>query len=401
MDKKYFYLPLFIFMICLLFTPLNIYAAEKDNIKQVGATADTVNLQYTLAPQHLDYFYIGIYDPKDLNKAIVTASEKIYSNTGKVTLGGLSPNTSYYARLGVAKDSTGTDVVWYSSCQVITTYGYFESVYSQTAASSSSISVQVNSVPGVTQYKYDLFDSGNHLVNSSIVASTSKTFTGLKSEVNYKARVTPVRSIDGFYAIDEYYIDIPKVACTPKKPSSVKCVSIDTANNYINISTSKSKTADVYETVFYDMNGALVMKRISSSNTLAFTSKKLSKGSYYTMKSRAGIKLSNGKIMYSEYSPTKYFTGLPKATASLKKGKVKIKWNKVSGADYYNVYYRTYNSDYIKIGSKVTTNSLGTKLNVTKGRTYLFKVVPYKVVGNKKYKCASNPSGDYSQLIQF
>lgn len=63
---------------------------------------------------------------------------------------------------------------------------------------------------------------------------------------------------------------------------------------------------------------------------------------------------------------------------------VKVSWSKVEGATGYAVYYKRSTADSWSLIKRTTSRSL-TKSNLSDGKLYQFKVVPYKTKSDKRY----------------
>lgn len=103
-------------------------------------------------------------------------------------------------------------------------------------------------------------------------------------------------------------------------------------------------------------------------------------GSVYnnTLKSNKSNKLFVGSKSYSF---------LKKTSASVSKKEktsLKLKWSKVSGADGYIVYRSTSKDGTYKKIATVTSGQTYTDKGLKKGKTYYYKVVAYRQIGNYK-----------------
>lgn len=116
-------------------------------------------------------------------------------------------------------------------------------------------------------------------------------------------------------------------------------------------------------------------------------------GSAYYYKVRAYKKLADGSVMHGAYSaPTKLYSKPSTTTIKVTKvgsTKVKVTWTKSVGANNYDIYMSTSKSGTYKLlkTRKSTHSKYYTFTNLTKGKTYYFKVRTYKVdgSGNKIY----------------
>ncbi|MCC3867427.1 GH25 family lysozyme [Terrisporobacter mayombei] len=171
----------------------------------------------------------------------------------------------------------------------------------------------------------------------------------------------------------------------PKTVTNTKISS--TTSSSIKLSWSKVSNADGYRIYRSNSkNGTYTkIKDITKNSTLSYTDSSLSsnKKYYYKIKS---FKTSKKEKYYSYYSnvineETKLST--PSVKLSTPKSKsIKVSWNKISGAEGYEVYRLTSkNENY----SKITTINLSyIHTNLTKNKTYYYKVRAYKIVNSKK-----------------
>lgn len=116
-------------------------------------------------------------------------------------------------------------------------------------------------------------------------------------------------------------------------------------------------------------------------------------GSAYYYKVRAYKKLADGSILYGAYStPTKLYS--KPSTVDIKVSKVgstkiKVTWTKSVGANNYDIYMSNSKSGTYRLVKtrKSTHNKYYTFTNLSRGKTYYFKIRTYKIdgSGNKVY----------------
>ena len=132
-------------------------------------------------------------------------------------------------------------------------------------------------------------------------------------------------------------------------------------------------------------NGKYAKIKTHAKNS--FKDTKLKAGKTYYYKVRA-YKLVNGMKIYGDYSSVVAMeTKTSKPSIKVKAGKkqVKITWNKVSGANGYEIYMSTSKSGkYKKIKSANAKTISFTKKKLTEGKKYYFKVRTYKKINGKK-----------------
>lgn len=109
---------------------------------------------------------------------------------------------------------------------------------------------------------------------------------------------------------------------------------------------------------------------------------------FYKVRVRAYSLNSKNEKIYGVWSSWKYVSPQPDVTKKqkVKKG-IKIKWDKINGADNYVVYVSTKkDSGYKKFqttGKNSTTITKYGKNKLKSGKTYYFYVVAQKKVDNK------------------
>lgn len=165
----------------------------------------------------------------------------------------------------------------------------------------------------------------------------------------------------------------------------------------LSVKSKTTSSADLSWSGTYNATGYIVyrstkktsgFKEVGKTTTTSFTDKGLTKGKtyYYKLKSYAG-----STQVTSDFSAVKSvkITSPAPATITAKKaaaGSAKITWGKSMGASGYEVYMassKTGKFTKIKTVTKATTLS-ATKSELTKGKTYYFKVRSYVTVSGKK-----------------
>ena len=180
----------------------------------------------------------------------------------------------------------------------------------------------------------------------------------------------------------------------PQKPSPSAPTAFKAAKssyNSIKLTWKKAKGADSCQ--IYRYNGktkSYALLKTLSANTTAYTDKSLATNTTYKYKIRSCVSV-NGKTYYSGFStvssakPTLSQGAITKLSKSGKTA-VKIKWKKIAGANGYQIYRATKKTGTYK---KVATVKKGSKVSYTnkklkKGKTYYYKVRPYRTVSGKK-----------------
>lgn len=143
-------------------------------------------------------------------------------------------------------------------------------------------------------------------------------------------------------------------------------------------------------------SGFSLAKRITSGGTVSFQNSGLKLNQVYYYRVRA-YRTVNGKRVYGSFSSVVRGKVVLSAPTGIKASIIdyktfEISWNKVAGAQNYQVYYATSKDGEYKLF--MTTSQLKARLtNVLCGQTYYFKVRACKKVG------AVNSVGGYSTLV--
>lgn len=186
----------------------------------------------------------------------------------------------------------------------------------------------------------------------------------------------------------------PSVITTnPATPLNVKAVAESSSS--IKISWTASKNVSGYQV----LRATSASGTFTSTGTVSSTSKicaSLSECKTYYFKVRSYSQV-NGKTYYSEYSPvvsamTKVTVPSGVKAVAESTSSIKISWNRVSGANGYQVWRSTSaNGTYSALGTFTTLSKVSTGLQP--GSIYYYKVRTMREVDGKKYY------SDYSSVV--
>lgn len=176
---------------------------------------------------------------------------------------------------------------------------------------------------------------------------------------------------------------------------TVKNIKAASAKTSVTLSWSKVSGAQKYQVYMYNPKTKKYEKKATVATNKAII-KKLSAGTTYKFKIRAVYK--NTTAVYGSYSSvfstaTKPTTAKISTVKSSAANSATIKWNKISGANGYQVYYSTSKAgSYKKLTttSKTSVTYKGSKLK--SGKTYYFKVRAYKTVGKTNIYGSFSPA---------
>ena len=163
-------------------------------------------------------------------------------------------------------------------------------------------------------------------------------------------------------------------------PGKTSKITATQSTNVIRLKWNAVKGANGYRIYQYDSKSAEYKQIASVKNVTEYRIAKLKAGKNYKFAVMAYFKSDSGKVYFSDGKKAISTATEPDVpTASLKvSGKTAaISWNKISGADGYQVYYSTSkNGEYKKL--KSTSELSLKKIGLTFGKTYYFKVRAYK-----------------------
>ena len=194
-----------------------------------------------------------------------------------------------------------------------------------------------------------------------------------------KPSVTPVPS------------ETPNPTPTPaEKPTIPKLKSVISTYNAITFKWNTVSDADGYR-VYRKVNSGK-WKSVKTTKETVYKDKDTKAGYkyFYTVKA---YKIIDGKKVYSGYNK-KGLSGKLNTTVSLKtkNNTVSVSWKKTNGASGYYVYRTTSkNGKYSKIKTITSGKTLKyTDKKVKLGKTYYYKVIPFRKISGKSVKSASS-----------
>ena len=184
---------------------------------------------------------------------------------------------------------------------------------------------------------------------------------------------------------------IPTPTSIPtKKPASPKLEKVTSSYNAISFKWTAVSSVDGYQ-VFRKVNSGK-WKSVKTTTGLVYKDKDTKAGYKYSYTVKA-YKLIDGKKVYSGYDK-KGLSGKLNTTVSLKNknNTVSVNWKKTNGASGYYIYRTTSKKGkYSKIKTITSGKTLKyTDKKVKKGKTYYYKVVPFRKISGKAVKGASS-----------
>lgn len=222
-------------------------------------------------------------------------------------------------------------------------------------------------------------------VGKALVKGTDYTVTGLaakKAVSRYTVKVTFKGNYSGSKTL--YFTIVPKAPLS----ASANLDSVSQTASYNDVKfTWKASTGATGYFVYYKKGTGAWSNAISTTKT-SYTKKDLSSGVKYTFKVVPYYKVSSGTKYYStaQYRTASVYTLKKLATPIVSKSgtKVKVKWTNINGESGYQISKSTSKTGTNIVSTYATTSGTYKILNVTKGKTYYYKVRAYKTVSGKK-----------------
>ena len=233
-----------------------------------------------------------------------------------------------------------------------------------------------------------IYDGNNQEPNVSINGLSKEDYT-----VSYKNNIDVGMATITIEGKGNYTGTITKTFTI--RPASVVNVK-STSNSYSSnkVTWSPAEKVDGYEVYRATSESGTYYLRTTRSTT-SYTNTALTTGKTYYYKVRA-YKIVDGEKLYGDFSeivsskPQLSSTTAKVSSASYNSNKVT--WNSVSGASGYEVYRATSNGGTYSLRTTRSTTSY-TNTELTTGKTYYYKVRPYRLVDGKKVY------GDFSVVV--
>ena len=315
-----------------------------------------------------------------------TSYEVLFNNqthtttTTKVTISGLSANTSYYYQVR-AKNAGGTG--YYSAQQTIKTLEIAPGVPTnvRATATSNSITLQWDKVTGAASYDVRV---GSTVYN---VTGTTKTITGLLANTSYSCQVR-AKNTGGMSAYTTA-LNVKTLVNPPATPMNVRAT---TTTDSITISWNLVGNATGYEVRL----GNLIY--IASGTPKVITGLEPGTEYHYSVRAKNG----GGYSEYSAIQTATTFLGAPtgvSATSTL--NTVTVSWDAMDKADSYDVQFDGKNTS-VQAGASESTQMRVFSRDARQG-VYRMSKVFYGLKPNTEHTyCvrANNAagSGEYSPL---
>lgn len=391
--------------------------AKVTGVKQIGGDEDSVKVTWnTVVGSDINYIVEYSQDKKTWGE------ERSYSSNEE-TIYNLTGGSTYFVRVkaisGYYSSSSRQDGAYSDVIEVVTAPNVTTEAIAQFDATSSSVSVCWNAVPGATSYDVYVY---NHNMSSENIfvgttSATSTSISGLLPDESYGVHVYPKRtavSAPNYTATDSSeYMYSAGILTTPgvinlkvtdrdprKKVSGKKNADYNTLEVDYDYCTNISG----YEVYLYSSNGKL---KKTIDNQDRFKTYSRFKGVKTTDTVLVQVRpyiILNGAKKYGDASAKVLSVGAPTAKVSKNGSGIKISWTKVQGAKKYEVYMSTTsNKGYKKIGT-VSSKKTSLVVNKFKGKNFQkYKNYYYyvKAVGNYGGKKNAKSDTFYTNYFWF
>ena len=330
-------------------------------------------------------------------------TDAVYSvDTNKLTLQNFSAGYTYKAKVRAYKYVNGNKVYGdYSSLKNITIEKEEEIKLDRVtnlkvAVTGKTAKFTWNRVSGASGYELEIYDPDKGYLTVT-TTTTSKTITGFdNSDENYSVRVRAYKNVNGNKIYGEYsskmYFKGEKI-----KLDKVTNLKVTVTGEKAKFTWDRVSGVSGYELEIYDPDeGYLTTTTTATSKTITgFDNPYV----FYSVRVRA-YKNVNGHKVYGEYSSATYFyveqVKIDKVTnvvVAIDGQKAKITWDRVSGANGYELII------YEPDGSYYTTRTTSTSKTIYNVKysdgIYSVQIRAYaNVSGQRKY-------GDYSDKLYF
>ncbi len=336
----------------------------------------------------------------------VSKEDNLAGNSAQIR--GLTAGSTYYVRVqGFTSERQNGEVVYargaYSDVvECVTAPNEKVSYLKKIDSTTSSVTLEWPSVSGANAYKVKL---GGAKTGETIIYGTGAkityTITGLSGDAAYTASVYPAKanSTKSFVACNEMYYNcetIYSLTVTPGKVTEVDVPYYWNAIGELEVEYKRISYAEGYEAELYTANKKKDKKVASAQGNhygIFVKYSGLKKHNFYKVRVRAYTTTTDGVKKYGAWSDWKQTCQQPDVKLRPTSNGMKVKFDKISGADRYVVYMSTKkDSGYKKVATtkktSVTVKKLGKK-KLKRGKTYYAYVVAYNKVGKKYYSGAA------------
>lgn len=375
--------------------------AKVTGVKQISADKDSVEITWN-AVIGSNIRYVVEYSQDK-----ITWVEKNSYSSNEETIYNLNGGTTYFVRVKAISGSYGSSTAQHGAysdiIEVVTAPDVTTEAMVQSDATSSSVSVYWNAVPGATAYDvyYCCYSISPDDVFAGTVTDTSAVIGNIPADKSYIVYVYPKRTAvtTGFTATDSLEYFSVRALTTPGKPNIIvydrdprkKIGKKKNANyNTLEVQYTYGSNASGYEVYLYNAKGKK-KKTIDNANQFGtstrFKSVKTTDTVYVQV---VPYTLINGVKKYGDASDKIISIGAPTPKASKSGSGVKISWSKVPNAKKYEVYMSTSSQKGYKKIKTLKSNKTNLVITKFKGKklqrykTYYYYVKAVGTYGGKK-----------------
>ena len=358
-------------------------ATKPDKTEQVAKkNVTTTAIRLTWKKQSgVSAYEIACYDNSNkLIKKVTTSG-----NTNTIAVNKLNPGVTYRFKVRSYIKTTSNAYVYgvYSSDISMTTKPAKVTNLDVSVTTRNSVTLSWDKVTGASGYK--IYSYNTKTKKYKLLATTKKLsykVTKLSTAQKYTYKVQAYRTFSKA-TYEGSKSDSITVSTAPDVVTGIK--QTQRAPKAITITWKKVKGATGYRVYRYDMNGKLLAKFDTKTNS--FKDRELEAGKYI-YKVRAYVH-TNDHDSFGSYS--KAYTGCTKAwkvsgiaVNAVNDDSVTIQWTKQSGVSGYEIYLYDEKTDSYKLAGK--TKSYKYKLNNLKAdKTYKIKIRGYVILDKKNY----------------
>lgn len=257
----------------------------------------------------------------------------------------------------------------------------------KTSFESSSVSLKWNKVSGATGYYVYVCnkDSSNTYKKVATVTSNSATIKNLEHTTQYWFKVSAYIKQDG--KIYEGNATLKKTATQPEKVRGLNSVRSSSIIEFEWDRNPKATGYKIYRACNKTDAEYVLYKTITNNKTTSFTDTNIEDGRAYYYSVRPYRVLYGDCYYHSPNNYVKFICGLcaPNYSMTTQVSRVSLSWNHNRWATGYDIYYSTSRYSGYKLLGTTTKNFFNT-VRLTPGKSYYFRVQPYKINGPSKTK---------------
>lgn len=332
-------------------------------VSSVSCTASGVKVSWDAVPGAAQYRILYKEAGGSWKKSGTTASTSY-------TVKELTSGTKYYFTVRCTNKAANCYTSKYDSKGKAITF-YAAPVVTSAQSSGSGVTIKWEPVTGASAYRVMYKTSSGSWKYAETTSKTSYQVTGLTNDKSYTFTVRVV-STDGKTNLSSYYSS--GITTTYKASAEVSVVNAPTG---VSVSWKEIPGIAKYRVMYKTGSGS--WKKAADTTKDHYTVTGLTSGTKYYFTVR--LLASDGKTYVGTYNQTgKSITYKPAqmlstpvlSSVSNSKSGVSVKWNAVTGANKYRVYYKTGSGSWTKAGDTSKTSYTVTGLD--SGTKYSFSV---------------------------